>query len=313
MKKKAFIITIDTEGDNLWQHNDTSPITTKNVEFLYRFQNIANDHGLRPTWLSDWEIICDDSFVRFAHEYADKCEIGMHLHAWNNPPLFDLPQTNKSGKPYLFEYPEEIMEKKIKKITETFEKRLGIKPVSHRAGRWAINDAYFNILARYGYKYDCSITPGISWSKSKGQTKGAKGPDYRYEMNRISNRGGIIEIPLNTVKQRCFNFDKDCSFSVRVKRMIKGIVGYHVYIRPGVFRIEELLRMIEAEKNSDSEYVMFMMHSSELMPGGSPYFPTESSVERLYEDITVLFNEIKRDYIGMTLREFGETVKEGFQ
>ena len=32
-----------------------------------------------------------------------------------------------------------------------------------------------------------------------------------------------------------------------------------------------------------------MIHSSELMPGGSPNFPTERSIERLYETLESLF------------------------
>ena len=35
--------------------------------------------------------------------------------------------------------------------------------------------------------------------------------------------------------------------------------------------------------------VQFALHSSELMPGGSPTFRTEDSIERLYEDLEALF------------------------
>ncbi len=312
MKKKPFIITIDTEGDNLWQGANNSQVTTKNVNFLYRFQDMANEYGLKPTWLSDWEIICDESFISFAKEYRDNCEIGMHLHAWNNPPLFELPQDNIGCKPYLIEYPKEIMSQKIRMITETFEKNLGFKPVSHRAGRWAINDSYFELLAQYGYKYDCSITPGVNWSKSKGQTKSFLGPDYRKEKNEISNRKGIIEIPLNTTMMHYLDVDKGADWYMGLKRIVKGMVGQHIYLRPGVFRIEELLRMIDAGRKNDDKYLMFMMHSSELMPGGSPYFATQESIEKLYKDVKILFNAIKIDFVGMTLRDFGESIKEGF-
>lgn len=33
---------------------------------------------------------------------------------------------------------------------------------------------------------------------------------------------------------------------------------------------------------------MFMLHSSEMMPGGSPSFPDEKSIEELYECIEKL-------------------------
>ncbi len=48
------------------------------------------------------------------------CEIGMHLHAWNNPPEFDLNKVNDQ-RDYLFEYPKQIMEEKIQTLTGLLE------------------------------------------------------------------------------------------------------------------------------------------------------------------------------------------------
>ena len=33
-----------------------------------------------------------------------KCEVGIHVHAWNNPPLYYL-DAKYNGNPYLIEYP----------------------------------------------------------------------------------------------------------------------------------------------------------------------------------------------------------------
>ena len=57
--------------------------------------------------------------------------------------------------------------------------------------------------------------------------------------------------------------------------------------------------------NVDSDYAMFMLHSSEMMPGGSPSFPNEDSIERLYECIERLFAYAKRcGYEGCKLSDF---------
>jgi hypothetical protein len=45
-------------------------------------------------------------------------------------------------------------------------------------------------------------------------------------------------------------------------------------------------------------------HSSELMPGGSPFFPNERSIERLYETLESLFCEAAKNFRGMTLENF---------
>ena len=47
MSKPAFLITIDTEGDNQWE--DRSRAATENARLLPRFQAICEKHGLRPT------------------------------------------------------------------------------------------------------------------------------------------------------------------------------------------------------------------------------------------------------------------------
>ena len=51
-----------------------------------------------------------------------------------------------------------------------------------------------------------------------------------------------------------------------------------------------------------------MVHSSELMPGGSPYFKNDKEIENLYEDMELLFSKIVlMGYKGLTLKEYFET------
>ena len=51
--------------------------------------------------------------------------------------------------------------------------------------------------------------------------------------------------------------------------------------------------------------LMFMLHSSEMMPGGSPSFPDEKSIEELYECIEKLFVYAKqKGYMGCKLSDY---------
>jgi hypothetical protein len=52
------------------------------------------------------------------------------------------------------------------------------------------------------------------------------------------------------------------------------------------------------------DYVEFMLHSSELMPGGSPSFPGEAEIERLYENLETLFEAASGKFVGATLSEY---------
>ncbi|MCK8225370.1 deacetylase, partial [Erwinia amylovora] len=61
-----------------------------------------------------------------------------------------------------------------------------------------------------------------------------------------------------------------------------------------------------AEKtlSNGSDYVEFMLHSSEFMPGGSPTFKKEADIEVLYNDLEQLFDWLHIRTVGMTLAEF---------
>ena len=138
----AFLVTIDTEGDNLW--SKPRDITVRNAEALPRFQDLCEKYGLRPTYLVNWEMANSSSFVEFGKAVLAKnaAEIGMHLHAWNSPPLTPLTDDDFRYQPYLTEYPVEQMREKVKVMTDTLESIFGVRILSHRAGRWGLNETY---------------------------------------------------------------------------------------------------------------------------------------------------------------------------
>lgn len=290
-KNKYFMITIDTEGDNLWEWKEGMPLQTKNTDFLPRFQNLCNKYNFIPTWFCNWEMVNDPKFVSFAKENlkSRKCEVGMHLHAWNTPPYYELPRGEESGLPYLIEYPVDVMREKVITMTNLIETKLGIRPIVHRAGRWGMNDDYFRILSELGYIADCSVTPYVDWNSSVGQTPNFGGPDYSKEKPVISRRQGIIEIPLTTL----WSEEKKKTF----------------WLRPNRKNLDEMIFLIEQYAYSDCDYLMFMLHSSELMPGGSPTFKTEGGIELLYQHLEVIFNEIARKYTGVGVEEYALRVK----
>ena len=52
---------------------------------------------------------------------------------------------------------------------------------------------------------------------------------------------------------------------------------------------------------------MFMIHSSELMPGGSPIFSTKEDIEWLYVALENIFSKINRlGYKGCMLKNYAE-------
>lgn len=296
---KYFIITVDTEGDNLWNYKQGDEISTNNTLYIERFQILCEKFGFKPVYLTNYEMAMDDKFADLAKKWQShgNCEIGVHLHAWNNPPLTEL-KGPFNGNPYLIEYDFDVMEKKFSTIFNLLKVKFGIHPISHRAGRWATDERYFEILKRFGIKVDCSYTPGINWSLNKGITQG--GSNYSSCTGKSFLIKDILEVPVTIKKMHALQWG---SFLHMAKSIIEGD---NIWMRPATSSsrlMKKLIDIVYKDKNID--YVEFMIHSSELMPGGSPYFQDEDSIEEEYKNIENVFEYAKQQgFIGVTLEEY---------
>lgn len=316
---KSFLISIDTEGDNLWGWKSGDPITTENSMYLERFQALCGRYGFKPTYLTNWEMLQDDRYVSFAKKYVARgeCEVGMHLHAWNNPPFHNLPNDDGGALDYLIEYPEEVMEKKIALITERIGETFGSGPITHRAGRWAMNGRYFSLLAKYGYLCDCSVTPGISWSSCSGKTGGSQGSNYTNSLPtehvvRCQTGQEVVEVPLSTMLVNKIIVPD----SIRVKSIARSLKRWikkePIQLRPNLRNLNEMMSLVELSAREEGEgYLMFMLHSSELMPGGSPIFSSPEAIEMLYLHLEKLFASLHRhSFTGETIGDYAKTVQK---
>ena len=99
------LITIDTECDNAWLKG--SGVTTENVKFLPRFQQLCDRFCYKPTYLVSYEMANDGFFREFASDAlrSGTCEIGSHPHPWNSPPNYKLTSNDTKIHPFLIEYP----------------------------------------------------------------------------------------------------------------------------------------------------------------------------------------------------------------
>jgi hypothetical protein len=329
MTVPAFLITIDTEGDNLWGRPRS--VTTRNAEFLARFQQLCERYGYRPTWLTNYEMILSDTFREFANDVVARgtAEIGMHLHAWDSPPISPLTPDDDGCHPFLIEYPAPVMREKIHALTGTLEDAIGVKMRSHRAGRWAFDSRYAEMLIEEGYSVDCSVTPLVSWAKTPGAPTGNGGTDYTYfpsepywlDLDDISRPGPspLLEVPVTIVSFRSPYVSrvlravdrlpaKLAPVPVFAHRVANRVSPPAAWLRPTGRNRQRLFAVIDRVLADRTPYAEFMLHSSELMPGGSPTFPDAASIESLYRDLEALFERIKGKFRGRTLAEFHDEI-----
>jgi peptidoglycan/xylan/chitin deacetylase (PgdA/CDA1 family) len=311
------LITIDTEGDNLWAHPKT--LTTENAKYLGRFQALCERYAYKPTYLTDYEMVMCPVYREFATDaqHRGAAEIGMHLHAWNTPPAVSLTSDDHYFGPYLIEYPEPVIREKVRVLTRLLEEHFQITPVSHRAGRWAFNEVYARILVEHGYKVDCSVAPGVSYEMHLGNPDGMGGMNYKdfptspyfLSLDNIREPGDsdLLELPVTIMDLRP-SWTKRIPRNSLVGRVVNRLRPSVAWLRPTGKNLSSMLRVVRRAAAERAPCVEFMLHSSEFMPGGSPTFATERDIDVLYEHLEALFAESSRYFSGATLAEFSDAL-----
>lgn len=309
----AFLITIDTEGDNIWGDRSHT-VGTRNSAYLPRFQALCEKYGFKPTYLTNYEMAVCPVYRELAKDAVQRkaAEVGLHIHAWNSPPVEHLTADDHHFYPYLIDYSPELMRRKIRFLTDLLEDAFEVKMLSHRAGRWAFNELYARELVRAGYAVDCSVTPGHSWAAMPG-APGRFGTDYSQfpvdeyfiDLDDISKPGSssLLELPMS-IRRNSLSRISPALYRKTLGRIGRFRSRELDWFRPKGGNVSEMLRVLGWARRRNATYVEFMLHSSEFMPGGSPTFRDAAAIERLYDDLEQVFAEVARTHVGMTLAEF---------
>jgi len=317
-RRPAFLVTIDTEGDNLWARQ--ANITTENARFLPRFQALCEKYGIRPTWLTNWEMAVAPAYQAFAKNILTRNagEIGMHLHAWNSPPLEPLTADDNLHHPYLIEYPQSMIQRKVAMMTDTLEETFGVKMVSHRAGRFSFNEIYARVLVEHGYLVDGSVTPNVSWKGYKGDPNGNGGTDfskfpqhaYLVDLDDVRRPGDspLLEIPVSVTEPYFSEAARAARKALQKlplgKKVANRLFPSLAWLYPKGKNHRMLPRLLQTVLHEGRDFAEFMIHSSELMPGGSPNFPHHKSIENLYDALESLFAQAQAMFEPMTMHEY---------
>ncbi|HQG76878.1 MAG TPA: hypothetical protein PLS58_05275 [Bacteroidales bacterium] len=200
-----FILTIDTEGDNQWDHG--KDLTTENIRYIPRFQELCNKFSVKPVYLVTSEV-CNDSFARkifYDFSHIGLAEIGTHLHSWTTPPFLDRDGFRFNDRQHIYasELPEELLDEKLQYLTAQIESAFGKKPTSFRSGRYGFNEAVARSLIKNDYLIDSSVTPYTDWSTNKGLIEGRGGQISLKELPNLSYMSTTKNILLRYRLQLC--------------------------------------------------------------------------------------------------------------
>jgi hypothetical protein len=315
-----FVITLDTEPDNEWGRPRVA--TTQNARFIPRFHDLCVRTGFKITYLMTLEM-AEDPLLRdylSARLRARECEVGAHLHPWNTPPLYQATEDDLKHHPYPFEYPPEIQREKLTTLVTTIERHYGVRPVSYKAGRWGLDGFHAGLLDELGFRVDTSVCPGINWGPSKGDPRRTGGPNF----NRASfhpyplSRGDVCQ----PGSLRVWEIPPTIVFYSAIGRQVPGVRALYrrfrrvrrlfdrrhlgsQWLRPYPhMTVERLKRVATLARRMGAPVLNLTFHSSELMPGGSPYNRTEESIENLFSRLEGFLSFVRAQRMeGVTLDE----------
>jgi len=319
--KPALIVTVDTEEEGLWsgQYRRTGN-SLENLRGVPRFQSLCDSLSIRPTYLIDAAVVSDPYGRELFHgmSAADRCEVGAHLHPWCNPPFDEVPTTANS---YFCNLDPALQRSKLHWLTDQIAQHVGRAPRSFRAGRYGLDARGAQLLVEAGYTVDSSVIPFSDFRRHGPDFRRAPIQPYwvRPERGLLSPQpdGPLVEVPVSVGFNR-HNFAQAAAWREQAARppwsYVRGVgwldrtgLARRIKFSPEQANATRLRILADAYLAQGASALVLMFHSSSLMVGGSPYVPTCSRLEELFDDLTSIFEYCLRQR-GMHARTLGEMV-----
>jgi hypothetical protein len=308
----AVLVGIDTEADDQWSAKGREKNEVKNVARLPELQALFDSFGVRPTYLVTYEMATRESSSAILRELAGtgRCEIGTHLHPWSSPPF--RPEDLRAHS-YPHNLPGELLERQLAELTAVIEEKLGVRPTTYRAGRNGFDGNSLPILERLGYTVDTSVDPLFN-ERRKGGMAFAGAPLVPYHPDyadvRRPGRSKILEVPISAATLPGLPKPLEALYAalpaIPYRGAIKRLGLRPVWLRPSYTSLADMLTFASRLARARVPCFNIIFHSSELLPGGSPYTPDAESVARFKDDLERLLEHLLGPLggVGRTYREF---------
>lgn len=308
----AVLAVVDTEADDQWSAAGRREMSVRNAERLPGLQALFERCGVRPTYVVTWEMATRPESAAVLRSLAatGRCEIGTHLHPWSSPPF--RPEDQKSHT-YPHNLPPELLERQITELTDAIQSNLGVRPTTYRAGRNGFDGRTLPVLERLGYTVDTSVDPLFN-ERTKGGMVFAGAPVEPYHPDyadvRRPGASRILEIPITAATlpglpktvEALYAHLKPIPWRGAFRRL--GIRP--VWLRPSYSSLADMTALADRLRARGAPCFNVIFHSSEILPGGSPYTPDEASVARFLSDLSRLLEHLtgRLEAVGRTCAEF---------
>lgn len=308
----SILVGIDTEADDQWSAAGRERNAVANAARLPAVQALFEEFGVRPTYVVTWEMATrpESRDVLRALREGGRCEIGTHLHPWSSPPF--RPEDLRDHT-YPHNLPPELLERQLRELTEAIQEHLGTRPTTYRAGRNGFDGRTLPILERLGYTVDTSVDPLFNERRKRGMRfGGAPLRPYFPAYDDVTRPGGssVLEVPISAATLPTLPKALERAYAslppLPWRGAFKRLGLRPVWLRPSYTSLADMVRFADRLAAGGAPCFNIIFHSSELLPGGSPYTPDAASVERFLDDLRRLLAHLTGALgaTGRTYREF---------
>ncbi|GAK59421.1 WalW protein [Candidatus Vecturithrix granuli] len=299
-----FVLTVDTEEEWDWDKEfPTGTPAVQNIHRIPKFQSFCHELGIKPTYFIDYAVISDQSSRQYFQKPFEKgeCELGSHLHTWVTPPIEESIHEKNT---HAINLPSELVKRKLRTLTQKFEATFGVCPQVFRSGRWGVNGALLQMLIEEGYHIDSSVYP--FYADSTFSYYEAPGIPYWPDLEictHESSQKEIFEIPVTSGFNhpsftRCHRIHQ--FLAKKPWNLIHGVgilwnlqLLRKLQLSPELTDIHDMITLIHACLKRGHQIIHMFLHSSSLLPGGSPYVRTEDDERKFYQSIADVVHYLK--------------------
>lgn len=293
MARKLYVcISLDVEEEGLFSGAyAASNVTVKNVSLLKRLAPISSDLGLPLTLFCAYSVFEDKEASATILWLRDNygAEIGAHLHHWSTPPIEVAPPGTPERTHRLN---HEILAARLANLLTEGQKVTGTPLTSFRMGRWDLKKELLPLLARNGIKVDSSVCPLRAFRDGPDHFLAPSIPWWVH-----TEAGPILEAPLTQVPlwpPLAILWHKLWHTSPRL------LDTFHFFgaLSPNPVWHSLSIMKVAAKLNirRGNPLLNLFLHSSELMPGGSPHTPNQAASDALLAKLTNFCRWLRQNF-----------------
>lgn len=300
-----FLVTVDTEEEFDWDGpftRDCHGLT--HLRSIEPFQKLCERNGVKPLYLVDYPVISDDFGAELFADWVKSggAEVGLQLHPWVNPPFAETVNLRNS---YACNLSPEIERAKLAQLYEIVERRLGIRALSYRAGRYGAGGATPDFLVEMGVCVDTSVRALFDYRKQGGPNH-ARALQTPYWVKP----GQLIELPVTSVFGGTFRsmgpmlFDQVFASDTMRSMLARGGLLERLALTPEGIPADKAIAAIDYAIDGELPILTFSFHSPSLAAGHTPYVRSEAELEQFYIWWEAVFAHLaKRGIMPITIAE----------